>query len=52
MFNKLNIYIFLRDFNKIRAKVERVVVSDYFLTTGTTDEALNNLENSISWNTH
>ena len=40
MFNNLNIYMLLRDFNKIRAKVERVVVSDYFSTTGTTDKVL------------
>ena len=37
MFNKLNIYMLSRDFNKIRAKV---VVSDYFSTTGNTDKVL------------
>lgn len=38
--SKLNIHMLLKDFNKNRANVERVVVSDHISTAGNTDKAL------------
>ena len=47
MFNKLNIYMLLRDFNKIRPKIERAMVSILQLQAPLT-RFYKNLEYSIS----
>ena len=47
VFNKLNIYMLLRDFNKIRPKIERAMVSILQLQAPLT-RFYKNLEYSIS----